>query len=608
MGYDRLLLRSLRDVMHRSVGELERIRSSDPEAAAAMRSVRSIHDQIGARWLPLLDSMVACVATDAYRPLHIGLADLTVSRFGVIQSLYGWAVVTDPLPASTTADPARGVATLDQAQALGWLLSHGDIDALVSDDEIAWLDSTLVEIARRPMLADAFLTNLTTNGWTHLCNRLGDDRITLVAERTITGHLGDPEQRRLAGIDGIVATLGAMLVDDHQRHPHANPLTLLSDMTPYAAASLVQHLHLESEALASISTTLITRYREGGWSDVQRPGPGTADILIQIMLDTPGASKAFVMAHVSDPAMLLDAPHEAKLAEQLLLSATSHANMTLAESAVAIPALTRFIRDRYNSGVGFYGQFDPDVTTFGVDLIAPWLLQFTAAHAADWNLGSGETARLLASIIVDDAAFARLMSRRDDVAAGVSTRLATSSDAARHSVADLAALVGLVDTLARKRGITNASEAMQLWDTAFAAVSTSTSFLPGGIVATVGTGVALHTLRVVLDDRGVTPLDGPIVAHDTLHQLDWLTAVAAATVVCATFDQMVANGRISADALAPPVPDAQSATPGAAYSAAFARWLDNAHLGDQAVLLDDIKQTMMSAHEAERNATELSTR
>ena len=605
MGYDRLLLGALRDGMQRSVSELDRIRSSDPDALSAMRIVRSVLDQIVHGWLPMLDSMLRCVATEEYRTVQIGLSDLTLSRFGVIQSLYGWAVVTDPLPA---AGPGKGAVTVDQAEALGWLLSHGDISALVSHEEIAWMDSALAEIARRPVLADAFLTNLTTNGWAQLCNRLGDDRVALVAEQMVSGRIGDAEQQRLADIDGITTSLGAMLVDDLQRHPYANPFTLLSDMTPYAAALVVQHLNLDADSLTSISTTLITRYREGGWSDVQRPGPGTGDLLMQTMLDTPGAPKAFVMSHVADPALLFDAAHDARLAKRLLLAAISPSNMTLAESGVAVPALTRYIRDRYNSGVGFYGQFDSAITTFGVDLIAPWLLQFTAVHAADWNLEPGEAARLLDSVIVDDAAFARLISRRDDIAAGISARLTASGNTSRHSVNDLAAVLGLVDTLARKREITDAAGAMQLWDTAFAAVSSSTSFLPGGIVATVGAGAALRGLRVVLDDRGVTPRDSPTVANDTLHQLDWLTSVAAATVVCAAFDQMVTDGRIAADTPTPPVPDSRNATPGATYSAAFARWLDIAHLGEQAVVLDDIKQTMMSAHEAERNATELSTR
>ena len=608
MGYDRLLLYSLQTAMRRSVDELHRIRSSDPDAFSAMLMVRSVQDQIGARWLPTLDSMLSCVATEEYRPVQIGLSDLTLSRFGVIQSLYGWAVVTDPLPATNGTAPAEPTVTLDQVQALGWLLSHGDISTLVSDNELAWLNSTLADIARRPPLADAFLANVTTNGWAPLCNLLGDDRITIVAERTVAGHIGDAKQQRLADIDGIVGSLGALLVDDHKRHPYTNPLTLLSDMTPYSAALLVQHLHLDSAALVSISTTLVTRYREGGWSDVQRPGPGTADMLMQFMLDTPGAPTAFVMAHIADPALLLDAAHDARIAEQLLVTATSPNNMTLAEAGIAIPALTRFIRDRYNSGVGFYGQLDPAITTFGVDLIAPWLMQFTAAHAADWRLQPGEGARLLESVIVDDAAFNRLVSRRNEITSGMSARLDASSDSARHSVTDLAALLGLVDTLAREREITDTDGALQLWDTAFAAVSTSTSFLPGGIVATVGAGVALTGLRVVLDNGGVTPRDGATTVHDTLHKLDWLTTVAAATVVCATFDQMVADERIPADTPAPPMPDADSPTPGATYSAAFATWLDSARLGDQAVVLDDIKQTMMSAHEAERNATELSTR
>ncbi len=604
MGYDPLLLRSFRDVMRSCLGELGYIRSADPDASSAMRSIQSVHDQISTHWLPVLDSVLACRAADEYQPVQIGLSDLTLSGFGVLQSLYGWAVVTDPLPATKAAD----TITLDQAQALGWLLSHGDIDSLVSDGEIAWLDNALGEIARRSFLADAFLANLTTNGWAQLCNRIGDDRITLVATQTIAGRIGVPEEQRLSDIDGIVATLGAILIDDHQRHPHSNPLPLLSDMTPYSAALMVQHLRLDPEALASISTTLITRYREGGWSDVQRPGPGTPDILMKAMLGTPGAATLFVMSHIAEPALLLDAAHDARLAEQLLLAATSPAQMTLAESAVAVPALTRYIRDRYNGGVGFYGQFDPAVTTFGVDLIAPWLLQFTAVHAADWRLGPGEAARLLDSVIVDDAAFDRLVARRDDVAAGVSARLGSSSDSTRHAIADLAALVGLVDTLARERTITDTAGALELWDTAFAAVSASTSFLPGGVVATVSAGATLSGLRLMLDERGITPRNGPAVAHDTLHQLDWLTTVAAATVVCAVFDRMVADARITADTPAPPVPDARSATPGATYSAAFATWLDANDLGEQALVLDDMKQTMMSAHEAERNATELSTR
>ena len=598
MGYDTDRVMSLRSAMQRAEFELNGIRANDAEATVAMQYVRRAQRTIGDTWLPMIDSLLACQALTAYQPARLDANDLTMSRLGVRQQLYGWSVVTDPLIRTD------GTITVDQAQALGWRLSNGQIGALVSDDELAWLDKTLALIARRPALIDAFLVNMTAAGWTRLCNQLGDDRIALMATRTVEGHLAQGLQRRLTAIDSIFADLATVLVDDRARHPSRDPRSIVATMHPYAAAMVVQHLRLTAAELAEVSEKLIGRYRSGGWGDVQRAGPGTADILMQAMIQTSGAPAAFVSRVAHDPTMLLDSAHDSALAQKLILLGTDPANMTVHESGVVIPGLIHYISDSYVRG-GFYGQTDPAVGLFAVDLIAPWLLQFTPGHVAAWGLSGGAGTHLLQSVMDDQGAFARLSTRREAIAAGLTKRIGTSSNAARHALEDLAAILALIDTLTRRRTMSNAADARQLWDIGFAVIGATTSVLAGGPIANVSSGAAFAGLHALLIKGGIAPMSAHDVEHDTLYVLDWQTTVAAATMVCAAFDQMVRDGRIARATPPPPLPDPETTNPGVLYSVTFSTWLDANALGQEGLLLNAIKQTIASDHEAERNATEL---
>jgi hypothetical protein len=302
---------------------------------------------------------------------------------------------------------------------------------------------------------------------------------------------------------------------------------------------------------------------------------------------------------------LFDSAHSRALAQRLVLLATAPTNMSVGQAGAVIPGILRYVHDSYLRATGYFGQIDPAIGRFAVDLVAPWLLQFTQTRASAWGLGPGEGATLLASVIADEKAFAHLIGQRAAIAAGFTDLIAGGTGAARHAVEDLAAILGLIDTLVRQHAITTAAEARQVWDLGFAVIGASTSLLPGGAATTLGSGAALASLRSVLVDHGIAPKSASSVAHDTTYVLDWQTTVAAATVVCATFDQMTRDGRIAVGTTPPPLPDPRSPQPGASYSFAFSGWLDVAALGQAGMVLDAIKQTIASGHEAERNATDL---
>lgn len=601
MGYDSDRVARLRTTMHHAEFELDGFRSSDTEAGTALSDVRRVQRMLRESWLPLLDSLLVCKTLTNYRPTRLETSELTTSRLGVLEHTYGWSIVTDPLTSASNA------ITIDQAQALGWTLSHVDVKTLISDHELAWLAMALTAIAKRPALVDAFLVNMTNDGWTRLCNQLGDGRIALVALKTVDGQLNSTELARLADIDSIFRQLGAVLFDERRRHRSADAAPVLATMNPYAAAMIVQTLQLSASELAAVSVTLIRRYRTGGWADVQRAGPGTADILMQTMIHTPGAPAVFVSRTAHDPALLFDSAHSSALAQALIALGTNPANMTTATAGAVIPDMVRYIRDSYNSNVGFYGRQDPTIGLFAVDLVAPWLLQFAPSHASDWSLSSSEGPRLLASVMIEPSAFSRLVTQRAAIAAGLSHRIASSGDMARHSVEDLAAMLALIDTLARQRTVDHTHDAQQVWDIGFSVIDASLSLLPAGGAAQIGSGVALAGLRQVLVSNGLAPRSAAAVAHETLYVLDWQTTVAAAAVICATFDHMVSNGRITAMTPPPPLPDPGVADPGAQFSVAFSAWLDVCALGQAGLELDAIKQTIASTHEAERNAVDLAT-
>ena len=593
LGYDNDRLLNLRSAIDRALLELSDLHISDPEANATLQLVRRAHVAIADRCLPSLRALLSCQAITAYVPARLQSNDIAVTRLATLQLTQGWAVVTDPL------SPRPHSMTIEDAQALGWALSQTHLKSLTKNAEIKWLETNLAEIAQRPELVAALVANMTDDAWTHLCDQLGDDRITLLSTLTVEGRLSDDNRSRLASIDAVFTHLGTIMA--------SGTTTALNTMHPYAAAMLVQHLHLSAGDLASLSVDLIRRYRVGGWADVQRAGPGTGDLLMHTMLDTPGAPAAFMLLIANDPAVVLDSAHNHALAEQLLLEGTNPANITTQQAGTVVPALARYLLSSNAAQLGFYGQPVRDNSVLAVDLIAPWLLQFTATHQDDWHFTNGEGARLLATIVDDGEAFARLSQRRTEMAAGLSATIATSGDSGRHAVEDLAAILGLIDVLARQHNIARTAEVRQLWNIGFALISVAAAQLPGGAVATVGAGVALAGLRKLLVQHGIAPKSAQAVEHDTLYALDWQTTVAAATVVCLTFDEMTRDGRIATSTPPPPLPDPHAAAPGARYSSDFETWLDTANLGSAAAVLFGLKQTLASTHETERDAAELAT-
>ncbi len=593
LGFDNERLLNLRSAMHRALAELNDLHISDPDATATLHLVRRAHGAIADRCLPPLSALLSCQANTTYIPAHLPTNDIVVTRLANLQQTQGWSVVTDPF---SSRPPSM---TIEDAQALGWMLSQTHLQSLTKNAEIAWLATILAEIAQRPELVSALVTNMTADAWTHLCNQFGDDRITLLSALTIEGSLSDDDRSRLASIDAVFTHLGTLMSND--------TATVLNTMHPYAAAMLVQHLHLPAGELAAVSVNLIRRYRVGGWADVQRAGPGTADLLMHTMLDTPGAPTAFMLLIAKDPAVALDSAHSRELAERLILEGTRPKNITTQHAADVVPPLVRYLLGSEASNSGFYGQGSRDNSVFAVDLIAPWLLQLTATHRNDWHFANGEGARLLMAVIDDGDAFARLAQRRTEIAAGLGATIATGGNNGRRAIEDLAAILGLVDTLVRQRSIAHTAEARELWNVGFALISVAAAQLPGGAFTTVGTGVALTGLRKLLVQHGIAPKSAKAEDHDTLYALDWQTTVAAATVVCLTFDEMTRSGRIAANTPAPPLPNPHTATPGARYSSDFETWLDSAQLGSAAAVLFGLKQTLASNHETERDAAELTT-
>ena len=593
LGYDNDRLMNLRSAMDRALLELSDLHISDPEANATLQLVRRAHVAIADRCLPPLRALLSCQASTTYAPARLQRNDIAVARLATLQLTHGWSVVADPL------SPRPHSMTIEDAQSLGWALSQTHLKSLTKNAEISWLATSLAEIAQRPELVAAFLANMTDDAWRHLCDQLGDDRITLLSTLTVENRLSDDNRSRLANIDAVFAHLGKIMA--------SGSATALNTMHPYAAAMLVQHLQLSARDLATLSVDLIRHYRVGGWADVQRPGPGTGDLLMRTMLDTPGAPAAFMLLIANDPAVVLDSAHNHALAEQLILEGTNPARITTQQAGTVIPSLARYLLSSNAAQSGFYGQPVRDKSAFAVDLIAPWLLQFTATHHNDWHFANGEGARLLATIINDGEAFARLSLRRSEIAAGLSVTIATAGDSGRHAVEDLAAILGLIDALARQHNIARAAEERQLWNIGFALISVAAAQLPGGAIATVGAGLSLAALRKLLVQHGIAPKDAQAVEHDTLYALDWQTTVAAATVVCLTFDEMTRDGRIAAHTPPPPLPDPHAAAPGARYSSDFEMWLDTANLGSATAVLFGLKQTLASTHEAERDAAELIT-
>ncbi len=504
--------------------------------------------------------------------------------------------------------------TVAGAKALGLELSRRDPKRPFTADETAWLAAQFATIALSPELVDAFLPTLTSNGWATLCDGLGAarDADETAARSGVAGRAEDDDGPQVPDIDSVFASLGAILTSDRARHPDSDPTTLLDVIEPYGAALLVQHLHLDADRLATVARSLIERERTMLIDpDHVSLGPRAADFLFDTMLVTPGAAHAFVVLSVKDSALLLDSADDGRISNRVLIAGTDPQSMPLSEAKIIVPTFMMAMLDRL--GQPQWADHHRDLDIAAADLLAPYLLPMRRSTASGFGLSNEQRQAIQQFLLDDPAALARILDYGETVRNNL-TAATSGTWAERHrAIADLAELIGEVDGLAKMATVHDAQHAQDTWNFTWQVISFAGSLLPTGgtfvgNVVGAGGGPALTAIRDGLEMLGVGPQSVVEAQRGAIVTYDIVTSVAAATVVGATFDQLVAGGLVPSNCPPPPVPDVRlGPTTAEVYGHDFDEWLvANESRMTEATRdqLSNIKETILSIHETSENETE----
>ena len=605
LGYDADLVDSLRAAMTRAEAELAAIRCADIDAQSAMRAVDRARSTLRDTWLPFINSLYQCRAFDGYNPTTIDAGDLINSWLNLVAVQRGWRVAADPLP--VPVGPAFEAMTIESARALGEALSGPAGADDMTMEEMAWLQGRLAEVAGHPQLVAALLPAFTTAGWANVCNKLATTRQHAVTEALLyDGSISDGERAGWAGIDAVFVSLGQILNTNQELHPRSDLTQLLIDMTPYAAALVVRQLDVGVDTLVAMSRELIDRERVAlCYAEETNLGPRAADLLMVKMLATPTAATTYVMTTVDDPGLVLDVAYEPGLGNAMLAAGTDPASMSPDQAAQAIPVLIDWILNESTSSP--YMSYNPLLAVAAVDLIAPYLLPVLRPDADGYGMTSKDRKAIQNLIIDNNAALDHLLAARERIATTLGTAIsdpAASFMDRKNAVRDLAEILAIVDTMVRASDIRSAerdvAEYELAWSVVGFAANAVSSYIETPVVAGA-VGSAGPALQKMGELFGLGPTSVADVRAASLNRFDVVTTVAAASVVCATFDAMVSAGRIPAGTALPPLPDLDQEHVGVAYSHDFNEWLDDLD-PDVATELDGIKQTIASDHEAEADA------
>ncbi len=607
LGYDPDMVNMLRVAMTLARDELTAIRCSDVEAGVAMRSVARSLTTLNDTWLPFTGGLFACRAMEGYAPTSLHTGDLIDGWLRLVAEERHWRVTTDP--AATVATSTSSRMSIEEARAIGQLLSGPAGSEPMTALEIDWLNGRLGRIAVQPALVAAFLPALTTTGWTAVCNQLATSRRDQYTDGLLfDGTISSAEADRWKPIDGVFVSLGAMLVLDRSTNS-SKPELLLPDIDPYAAALLVQNLRFDAEQLSTIARQLIERERQDlRETPVARLGPRAADLLFETLITTPSAATTYVLAAIDDPSLILEVASDPASGNRVLIAGTDPLSMDAADAASAIPVLVRWILNA--STFNAYVVYNRQLPTVSADLLSPYILAVLRSTGDSFAMSAEERRTLENLVLGDSRAVERLVGARDRATADLAVRITASDTSVADRLAalrDFASLMAIIDTMARDQTIRRAEANVAQWDLLWSALGygASAGSIASGSPAASVPGVALTALRVYAEAHGWGPVPVDHVRASSLATLDRVTTVAAAALVASAFDQMVTAGRIQATKANPPIPDFGANDVGADYNMRLLTWLGAGDLDPRVVLeLSVIGQTIASSHESERNANE----
>ncbi len=602
LAYDPERVAHLRQHLAAAADELRALRSNDPAAIDAMRSVAAIRCDIEQVWLPLIVRILDNTALTRDWWYAATRADnLQNALINVMADGYGWTVQRDPL----SDDPTQVSAA--EARALGAILNTTDLLELAQDrEQLRSLAQQLQIIGRDPALSAEFLANF--DSWQTVTYVLGLEY----------AHSERPDIE--AVFDGLmktwVTTLPPSALTAGKSASLSQLLPPMDNVDPFVQALMVRSLHPNAMTVATLANEMLTRWLamkndRGAPTTIDRqvgPGANAGDLLLPLLLDDPAACVWFTELATRQPAILFETLNDPDVAYQVVLVATDPAHTTSAAAGRAVRTILDYFRVDPYLRPGFDNDGHPG--EYGLllgDLVAPWLLQFTMSNN-DWEASAGEKAALLRVALHDEQAMEQLTVNAEQIRVGFVESLSTHNTVAAHQVGELLNL--LLQLSVNERVDDEIASTEERINLLWTVVGAASNFLPGGPFIGIASGFALTALSNQLGKYLDQP-DPTGVRRSAERTMDVALAFAGADAAARLYQQWVADGAINSSHPAPPsvvVDGEESWCPSAEYHNAFSDWRAQLPGGINGALsrqAGDLLAVFIGASEAQSNCAEI---
>ena len=518
LAYDPELLASLLVQMRGAVDTARRVRSSDPAAADAMRTLRRAIDAVENTWAPAVRRV------------------LTV----------------DPLAANGV------VLRLDEmgVRAFTRSLADVDVDAVLDDPtQMAMLADRLTLLTQRPALLRV------------LSDEMGDgldEWVTLCNELALTHHAflyDSPTAEVIAARERLVASLAVVVGSDLGR---------LNLLQPFAAALLVPHLHLHGAELAEVADGIVLRWCDDPWAysamdvtaderDVSDPYP--ADVLFPLLLADAEATQRYAELAATHPRTLLQATTQPELMHRVVLTATHPARVDAeGAGALLLPLLAEYAAG--DSPLEHTALADPHWPEFLADALAPWLLHLSPLDTA-WGLNADDRRRYLNLLVTHDDALARLVHHADALRAAQNREL---SEVGTIDQSRFAALMGMISELTIRRRYDDEREREAAYTLIVGLIVTAAT-----IPMSTGAGLATGAGAGAISD--LAGFDPSRAADDEAYAQAYNRVVIGAVSAHALYGHWAREGTLPAGVPPPPLPHPAARFPMRDYFTRFQGWL-----------------------------------
>lgn len=629
MGYDVSLLEALLGAMQRAHDELGAIDITDSEAVGEMIVIRSIAKRLSEHWLPLLHDVLGCQAMTLYTspPPDASLFDQFVKQprrggcdsrqsagwftnsgvaagaggwFGWPASVDTWRITIDPLAATDAT------MTVDAAAFLGtWVTDH---DGRYTEADLAFLHTQLTRIAPSAEFINAFLAAIPSPVFVDLINGIGMTHADIRLDELVDGH-GEQHPDNHASVDHALQRLAEIVVTAQQKGLFPMTTTeLASRLDPYSAALLVQQMHLGAEQLGELSVAIIRREpTESSFAMPFERGVSAAAVLMATILATADGPSRYLVALVAAdlPRQLITDPVNRELADRILFEGTRPDVLSVGEQAIVVPTVVEFMAQFIHWNPEPNPDPDRDVPSLLVMVMAPYLLQIFGPGAGTTRPGfdmDADGRTLILNVINQNPTMANyLAARRDQVTLSFDEPLGHDFDSDLLVLGDLALLLGILDGIYERTEFMAADREQAQWDVFWSVAAMAGLPLP--IAGKVGVKVGAAGAQALLANTGVGPANPDDIRREVTSDSDVRSAFMAAVVINATFDALVAQGRIRADTSRPPVPDASHDRVGLEYVGAVNAWVSGIDVDTEtAAWLLVSTTTILSPHEAAKDS------